>query len=500
MELNADVLAGFTQTFLLGRYDETTGEVPAFHREMWEYCCAPEHKVALAVPRSHAKSTAITFAFVLGCLLFREKKHVLILSSTEDMAADFVGDIKTELVENEQLAQYFQFQKWIKETETEVIGKFKDGHKFRIIAKGAGQKMRGTKWERMRPDLVVVDDIEDDEIVLNQDRRRKFKRWFYGAVRPILSIKGDIRIVGTILHLDSLLENLMPKLSSENTVITPLKIYSKGLVRGEWLSAKYRAHSTDFQHILWKERFSTTKLEEIKDEFANQGLPDLYNQEYLNDPVDEGTAFFKSDWFKESLKDENWARRTKKFYIAADLAVSQGDQANYTAFVVAALDELGRLEIVYAEKGRYDGLEIVERIFDLYKRYKPELFGLEKGQIQLAIGPFLNSEMQRRKIFVPIEELQARKDKITRAKSMQGRMRLGDVYFQKDNGWYAEFFEELHKFPRSRNDDYTDAFAHIGNLLDLMVLPPSLDELDEEMYWEDRRKTGTFGANEITGY
>ena len=62
----------------------------------------------------------------------------------------------------------------------------------------------------MRPGLIVGDDMENDEIVMNKDRRLKFKRWFYGALLPCLSDRGKIRIVGTILHLDSLLENLMP--------------------------------------------------------------------------------------------------------------------------------------------------------------------------------------------------------------------------------------------------------------------------------------------------
>lgn len=500
MKLNADILEGFTSTFLLGRYDETTGQVPAFHREMWEYCCDDCHQVALAVPRAHAKSTAITFAFALASLLFRVKRHIIILSSTEDMASDFVGDIRTELLENEKLAEYFQFQRFLKESESELIGRFKDGTKFRVIAKGAGQKMRGIKWDRSRPDLAIVDDIEDDEIVMNQDRRIKFKRWFYGAVRPILSLRGDIRIVGTILHLDSMLENVMPKPASDNTVTDGLKIYSKELIRGEWLSVKYRAHNEDYSQILWPERFPRERLENIREEYTARGLPDLYNQEFLNDPIDESTAFFKAEWFKESPSEENWAKRSKKYYIACDLAVSTGDQANYTAFVVAALDDLGRLEITYAEKGRWDSLEIIEHIFELYNKYRPEMFGIEKGQIELALGPFLNSEMHRRRIYVPIQAIAARKDKITRAKAIQGRMRLGDVYFRKANGWYSEFFEELKKFPRSRTDDYVDAFAHIGALLELMITPPTEEEIKEEEYWEDRRLTGTFGANRWTGY
>ena len=87
--------------------------------------------------------------------------------------------------------------------------------------------------------------------------------------------------------------------------------------------------------------------------------------------------------------------------------------------------------------------------------------------------------MKKRHIYVPLQEIQARQDKETRAKSIQGRMRLGDVFFQKENDWYDEFFDELHKFPRARNDDYTDAFAHIGTILDQMVTPLSAEESGE---------------------
>jgi len=43
---------------------------------------------------------------------------------------------------------------------------------------------------------------------MNKDRRDKFKRWFYGALLPSRSKEGVIRYVGTILHMDSMLENL----------------------------------------------------------------------------------------------------------------------------------------------------------------------------------------------------------------------------------------------------------------------------------------------------
>ena len=471
--------------------------------EMWDLCCSDAPRVAIAAPRGHAKSTAITFSYVLANIMLRTASHILIISSNEDIASDFVNDIRTELSENIKMADVFGFKRLIKDSESEVIGEFKDGSKFRVIAKGANQRMRGLKWERKRPNLVVVDDVEDEDIVSSEERRRKFKRWFMGALRPIISDKGKIRIVGTILHLDSLLENLMPKLQSKHTVVDGLRIYSSGLVRGQWLSIKYRAHNQDYSQILWSSRLNRERLIEIRDEYVAQGLLDLYNQEYLNDPIDDSVAYFKEGYFKASPNTEEWARRERRYYAAVDFAISKSDTANYTAIVVASIDQLGRIEIEHVRRGRWDSLEIVNNLFEVQTRYKPELFAAEKGHILLSLSPFLDAEQRRRQKYINMHPVAAAGDKLVRAKAMQGRMKVGDVYFPKEAEWYNAFYDELRKFDRGQNDDQVDAFAYIGLTLNEMVSPPSQEELDDDAYWEEFYKHGTEnngGRNKYTGY
>jgi hypothetical protein len=36
--------------------------------------------------------------------------------------------------------------------------------KFRIVAKGAEQRLRGMLWDGQRPDLIVVDDLLNEEL------------------------------------------------------------------------------------------------------------------------------------------------------------------------------------------------------------------------------------------------------------------------------------------------------------------------------------------------
>ena len=501
-KLTAEVLEGFTRSILSKGFDSTT-DTPDFHRTMWEYCCSPDAFVAIAAPRSHAKSTAITHAYTLACLLFRERDYAIVVSETVSQSVQFLGDIKKELLDNEDLRELFGVDSLIKDTEEDLICRMKDGHLFRVQAKGAEQKVRGLKWKAKRPNLIICDDLEGDECVQNKDRRDKFKRWFNGALLPCRSSNGIVRIVGTILHLDSLLEGLMPERQlgdsrKQHLIETDLSQYSK--IRLPWKSIKFKAHDEDFSHILWSTRWSKSKLVEERDRYVTQGLADVYSQEYLNVPLDESNTFFRRADFLPR-KDED-KKNTLNYYVTADLAISQRDRSDYTVFVVAGVDENGLLHVVKVIRDRLDSQQIVDTILMLQRLYKPGLFGVEVGTIQKSIGPFLNKEMLATGVFVPLELLKPSVDKITRARSIQARMRAGACKFDKDAEWYQTFEEELMRFPRDRHDDQVDAWAYMGLMLDKMQDAPTQQEQDEDDYQASLRndEDDLMSRNSYTGY
>jgi predicted phage terminase large subunit-like protein len=497
--ITADVIAGFSGSLLQKRYDNAV-ESPDCHYEWWTACCSKKPKIAIAAPRRHAKSTAITLAYVLACVLFRDRSYVIIVSDTITQATQFLGDIKTELLGNEKIKNLFKIRGFLKDTEDDVIVECEDGHVFRISAKGSEQKMRGLKWNNKRPDLIVGDDLENDEIVLNAERRQKFKRWFYGALVPSLAVNGVIRIVGTILHEDSLLNNLMPSEWDKHTEVSPL--VTKSLNRGaSWLSYKYRAHTDDYRQILWPQRYDAEWFLHERDDFLARGLADVYSQEYLNIPIDPSVAYFKRGDFTALSPDDKKVKL--HYYIAADLAISKEEQADYSVFVVAGMDEGRIIHVRNVIRERLDGREIVDTILSLNEVYQPEVFGIEEMQVSKAIGPFLREEMIRTGKFVNLLPLKhGGKDKIARAKSIQGRMRAHGVKFDKHADWYPQFEDELCKFPRGTKDDQVDAFAYIGLMLDNLIEAPTKEEMDEEEYFEQLRasKQSDAGRSTYTGY
>jgi predicted phage terminase large subunit-like protein len=426
----------------------------------------------------------------------------VIVSDTVSQAVQFLGDIKKEIIDNDQLRSIFKIKEFVKESEDDFIVLCEDGHSFRVQAKGSEQKVRGLKWNRKRPDLIMCDDLENDEIVMNKERREKFKRWFFAALIPCLSANGIVRYVGTILHSDSLLENLMPKVYDKKTIIEPLRMYNTN-ARSAWKSVKYRAHTDDFTQFLWPERFDRDWFITKRTELLERGLSQEYSQEYLNIPIDETVSYFKRVDFLAMTKEDR--QKSIRYYITADLAVSKESQADYSVFVVSGIDEARQIQVRNVVRERLDGREIVDMILSLEKIYKPEVFGIEEMQVSQAIGPFLREEMIRTNVFPNLVHLKhGGKDKMARGKSMQARVRAHTVKFDKDQDWYQTFEDECCSFPRARNDDQFDAFAYLGMLLDIVIEAPTQYEIEEEHYLDELREyesdSGINGRSQITGY
>ena len=498
MELTASVVSGFTKSVLASRFDSPK-VTPPFHEELWSFCCSDHQFVAIAAPRGSAKSTAVTHSYGLAMAVFRQAPFIVLLSRTEGQASDFLGDIKIELTENEVLIQNFSIGKIVKDSQTDLIVQFTDGSMFRILAMGIESFKRGLKWRNMRPSLIMLDDVEGDEAVLNRDRREKFSKLIDGAIIPSLSDDGLFRMVGTIMHMDSYLENTMPDLKDPDTIITELS--SKHMVEGElWASAKFKAHNEDFSTLLWPEKLTEQKLKTYRARYQKKGMLETYSQEYLNFPVDESTAYFKKEDFIPMVDEDENIR--KRYYAAADFAMSKNERADFTVISVVGVDDEGTLYVEGVRRGRWDAKEIIDELFSVQERYDPELFTVEAGQIEKSLGPFLKAEMgtaRRRGVYINLNPMTPTKDKQSRARSLQARMRAGKVRFDTEADWYPDVEEEMTRFPKALHDDIVDSLSWVGLTLDQLIDADTDEEYEDEI-WEEEFGGFFEGRSAITGY
>jgi hypothetical protein len=487
-QLTASRIEAFSGVYLSPKYDQPQ-PTPEFHRECWARYCSDAPAAATAAPRNHAKSTGLTHDFSLAVVCFRVESYVIIIGSSEEMAIEHLGDIATELGDNEELRRDFKIKDILTKQKTDIIVECTDGYQFRLLARGAEQKIRGRKWNGKRPGLIIGDDLEDDEQVESRDRRKKFRRWFFRAAKQSLRDGGKIRVHGTILHVDSLLSHLIKN--------------------HEWHSRLYKAHASfsDFTSILWPEKFPAERLKAIRQEFINEGDSAGYSQEYLNDPKDNDDSFLKKEDFIPMSEEDREA--PKKFYVGCDFAVSKLDTANRTSYTVGGQDIRNILHFTGQSVGRWDTTDIVNELFVTQLRWNPEIFFVEDGVIWKVLWPVIQQEMQDRNIWINFRPILPMKEKKVRGRPYQARMRARGCRYDKEASWYEEFEEEVQTFTGDSEavlDDQFDSAAILcKGLADLAVSVEEEDFESEEMLEFGARSRAlkserASGRSNVTGY
>jgi len=153
---------------------------------------------------------------------------------------------------------------------------------IKIEAIGSGKKIRGRKHKNWRPDLIVLDDIENDENVRTIEQRNKLSNWFKKAVSRAGDSYTDIIYIGTLLHYDSLLANTLKNPSYKAIKYKAVLSWSSSSLWDEWEKrytdldnenheadalAFYKAHEAEMlegTEVLWKEKNSYYDLMVIK--------------------------------------------------------------------------------------------------------------------------------------------------------------------------------------------------------------------------------------------
>ena len=322
--------------------------------------------------------------------------------------------------------------------------------------------------------------VIDDPVKNREDAESDFNRdlvwdWYTSTAYTRLAPGGGMLVILTRWHDDDLAGRL-------------LRATAEGA--DEWEVVKYPAlaeKEEEFRETgeaLHPERYNLDALTKIQKAIGPRDWSALYQQ---NPVSDEGEYFTRSMIQYFDFKEVDFERM--KFYCAWDLAIGQRDRNDYSVGMVIGVDEYERLHVVDVVRGRYDGFELVERILDLYEKWKPLAVGIEKGHIEMAIGPFLEKRVQERRLyeayFYPLKT--GRRDKEARARAIQGRMQQGMVFFPKDPVWSGPLVAELLRFPNGTHDDQVDSLAWLGLMMFEFVT--YVEKIEHVPSWRDKLDT-----------
>ena len=146
-------------------------------------------QIALGIPRGHAKTTLIKL-FILYCILFTQKKFILVLCSTANNAENIVADI-ADMLNEPNIKSMFGDWKLGLEINRQDLKKFSfRGRGISIGALGAGGNIRGLNIKHTRPDVMVFEDIQTKECSESQVQSQSLERWMIGTAMKSKSPAG----------------------------------------------------------------------------------------------------------------------------------------------------------------------------------------------------------------------------------------------------------------------------------------------------------------------
>lgn len=230
----------------------------------------PNTRAVFEWARGHAKSTHMGVFVPLWLKIQKERQfHTLVLvSKSEDSADRLLADLQAELEFNQRYINDFgeQMKKgnWAEGEFTTL-----DGYYFTSI--GRGQSPRGLKNKSRRPDYIIIDDIDDDEMVRNEQRVSKATKWVLSALFGAMEAgRGRFIMVGNRIAKNSVLSKIIERPGVYHTKVNILDRDGKPT---------------------WKENYTTAEVAEMRQMMGER----YFQTEYMNNPTTEGSVFRAKD-------------------------------------------------------------------------------------------------------------------------------------------------------------------------------------------------------------
>lgn len=404
----------FIQLFL--REHIKSGEIADFHRDWIDWVCYEKLPyLAIVSPREHAKSTIISLAIPIHWACYNLKRFILIASDSSGQSELLLGSIRQELEDNEIIQLFYgnlvkpavgfkrrETQKW---SERELL----TTNKVRFKAVSNRARIRGMKDKSIRPDAVIIDDIENEEDTNSEVNLQKSWSWFILTLMSIGSRNTQYIMISNYVSSDGIVGRLFKMKNSKwfkvfYTVFKAITMHN--------ISDVTESNYTSFEP-LWADWWD---MDRIKDKIAQiEWLG--FRREFLMDPSAKESTVFTLDSIDRSLKrgagmtlvsSYAWDERTDfKFIVGGvDLNVKNKRKSDYFSFTTMAFREDGSSRVLNIRHGKYSPKIQRETIRDEYYNFGHHLVLVENNQYQDALVQDMNSETN-----IPIQGFTTTKQK-----------------------------------------------------------------------------------------
>lgn len=419
--------------------------IAPFHRDMFNIAQDDSIKRAGVIAfRDSAKSTILNTAYTLWAIMgIQQKKHIVIVSQTQQRARDHLKNIRREIERNELLRKYLgPFEE--NEDQWNISNLVIPKYGARISAVSAEESIRGLREGPHRPDLIIADDIEDSNSVKTKEGRDKIFNWLTGELLPIGNISTKAVFIGNLLHEDSALMRIEKMISEKNMDGVFLKV----------------PLFDDQNKIAWPGKFPS--LEAVENFRRGIGNDILWQREYLLRIVSGVERVVHPEWIQYY---DLLLRKEKLRYsaIGVDLAIYQKDTADYTAMVGANIYGSGKDLKIYILPNPVNERLTFPKTIERIKLMSKFIAGGSRARIYVEeVGYQAAIIQQLEQDGHSVEGVKiGGQDKRSRIALTTAAIHNGQILFPRKG--VELLIQQLTGFGTERYDDLADAFSLLMN-------------------------------------
>jgi len=446
-----------------------TYETAPFQHEMMAMTEDEDTKLHVVIAfRNSGKSTIFNESYALWSIFGRQqRKFILILGQTQTQAQQYLQNIKNKLEQSQLLKNDlgpFQEESGQWGASALVIPRFN----AKIMIGSVEQSIRGLRYNQYRPDLIIVDDVEDLGSAKTKEGRDKVWNWLNGEVIPAGDRNTKMIVVGNLVHEDCSLRRFQQAIHSGNQ----RGIYAEYPIIG------------DEDKALWPGKYPTQT--DIKDEEMKIGNKTSWAREFLLKIISEKDRAIHKEWlqFYDVLPSD---KKYKYTGIGIDLAISLRDQADCTAMVPAnvygnreSLEIYILPQIVNRRITSLETLEEAKRLSDsLGERGRAKLY-VEEVAYQKSLIEHLKRDGY------PVKGVKVYgQDKLARLNAVSYLVQSGKVFFPIKGA--ERLIAQLVGFGIEKHDDLADAFSILLSEIieDDRKIGPSVTSIERQDWWDN---------------
>jgi predicted phage terminase large subunit-like protein len=418
-------------------------------------------RLMVFMPPRHGKSEMISKYFPVWYLGQFPDRRIILTSYEADFAASW--GMKSRNVISDVGHEYFNIEI---SPDSSARNRWDiSGHQGGLNTAGVGGAITGRG-----ADVLIIDDpVKNAQEANSKTYRDNTFEWFKSTAYTRLEPQGAIILIQTRWHEDDLAGRLIAEMKQGGE---PWDIINFPAIAEENDTLGRQPGEA-----LFPERFPIEELNKIRTNIGSYWFNSLYQQR----PQASDGSIFKRQYFRYFTSEANIFTLQKPegkttynlhecmIFQTCDPAGSTKTTADYFVLATWAKTPKNDLLLLDIIRMRLEGPDQINLFKQAHARWKPAFQATESKGIGLTLYQMLVREG------LPVRELKADADKVTRALPAAARMESGSVYFLSGAPWLSDYEMELIAFPQGTHDDQVDVTGYAAiSIINMTARTPAL--------------------------